>query len=188
MRYGLEPAPLTIGCAPLSAVILADPAAPANQAVIDQRAGRYVVRDLAGGQTYVSYRGDPAQEVPVGENALREGSTIRCGQVRFTFRDPGDGPAWLEQAFPLETGMTVGATAGSTVQLPAQGVGEVRAEIVLEGARWVVVDRAASGLLVSFSGDPAHMRPLTGRNAVKAGSVVRVGEAPRVVLLEFRAA
>jgi VWFA-related protein len=188
VRYPLALGPLTIGYGVQCDVLLpgAAPARPVS--IIEQRAGRYVVRDLAGGQTFVSFRGDPAQEVPVTENALRDGSTLRCAGSRFVVRAPEGQPAFLEQAFPLRHGFTIGSAPMDTVYLPPEGAQITYAEIVQEGARWVVEDRTGGQLIqISFTGAEGQMRPLAIRNAAKAGTVLSVGRGRRVVQMEFRA-
>jgi len=68
-------------------IVLAHPSVSPRHAELRQEAGRWVVHDLDSAQgTFVSYSGDPAQERKVSVNALKDGSTVRFGQVAFVFR------------------------------------------------------------------------------------------------------
>ncbi len=189
VRYALEPVPFTVGHGPGNTVILSDPAAAAAHAVIERQGDRYVIRDLSGGQTFMSYRGDPAQERPAAENALRIGSTVRCGQARFVVGGFEGVPGWLEQATSLQPLLTLGAAATNVIRLTGPGVAPVHLQVTCEQDRWVVEDLSGGlGLQISYTGNPGQMRPVTARNAVKAGSLLRIGQGPRSVLIEFRAA
>jgi pSer/pThr/pTyr-binding forkhead associated (FHA) protein len=49
--------------------------------------GVYVIRDAGSTNgTFVAFNGEPAQERQIERNALRDGSLIRLGNVRLTFR------------------------------------------------------------------------------------------------------
>ena len=67
-------------------IVLTHPSVSPRHAELRQEAGRWVVYDLASAQgTFVSYSGEPAQERQISTNALKNGSTVRFGQVTFIF-------------------------------------------------------------------------------------------------------
>ncbi len=186
VRYPLGPGETSVGRAADNVIVLSDPSVAAHHACIALQAGRYIVRDLSNGQTYVSYRGDPLQERPTGTNALRDGSTIRFGQVRSVLRQPADGSAgaWLELSLVLQALVTLGRDPGNHVVVNAAQVAPRQAEIRQEAGRWVVADLGSDGITrVSFSGDPARSQPVQGRNALKVGSRIYLGD----VVLELQA-
>ena len=168
-----------VGNAPDNAALLAEAGVAPHHLRIAPVDGRFVVTDLAGGgATCVSFGGDPARLLPVvATNALKDGSLLQAGGTLLTFREAGAG-AWLERRYPLgPTGLCAGSTPACSVRLPA-AVEHAAAEALVtwDGARWVAEARAG-GVQVSFGGDPAQLRPLAGRNALKSGSLVQVGGA-----------
>jgi len=87
MVYEVAESVLTIGSVAGNDIVLAHPSVSPRHAELRQEAGRWVVRDLNSAQgTLVSYSGDPAQERRINTNALKNGSTVRFGQVTFVFR------------------------------------------------------------------------------------------------------
>jgi len=152
------------------------PVAPASiQATLT--AAKYVLDDLSGGQSFVSYSGDPGQLRQVQRNALKDGSLLQLGEVQVTFRERRT-EVWLEQVYELSTAnsatTTVGSALDNDIVVP---IGTPhQAQIAQEEGRWVVTNLAGEGLWVSYSGDPALAQPVSGRNALKDGSMVRVGE------------
>lgn len=79
-RFPLSIAGLTLGSDPACDIIIGG-VAP-RQARLIQEEQRWVVEDLAGGGTAISYSGNPAQERAVaGRNALKTGSTLRIGAM-----------------------------------------------------------------------------------------------------------
>lgn len=78
---------VTVGSQAGNDIVLTHPSVSPRHAELRQEAGRWVVHDLDSAQgTFVSYSGDPAQERKVSINALKNGSTVRFGQVAFVFR------------------------------------------------------------------------------------------------------
>jgi pSer/pThr/pTyr-binding forkhead associated (FHA) protein len=79
--------PWTLGTENDNQLVLKGTGVFGYHAQINLQSGRYIVRDLSGGKTYVSYTGDPSAERQVSEvNAVRDGSTIRIGQFLLIFR------------------------------------------------------------------------------------------------------
>jgi pSer/pThr/pTyr-binding forkhead associated (FHA) protein len=177
---------MSIGRAPDNTIVISDPSVALHHACIAEQGGRYVVRDLSNGQTHVSFRGDPTQERPTSTNALRDGSTIRFGQVKSVLRQPpgGAGPGavaragvWLEIPFALKAIVAIGRDPGNHIVVNSSQVALRQAEVRQEAGRWVICDvGGGGGVRVSFSGDPAQARPVQGRNALKTGSMFYVGD------------
>jgi VWFA-related protein len=183
-RFPLVPGETSIGRAADNDIVLSDASVAAHHACMTLEGGRCIVRDLSNGQTYVSYRGDPAQERPTGQNALRDGSTIRFGQVRAILRQPQDSAgAWIEVAFALIAPLTIGRDPVNRIVVNSPQVAPRQAEIVQEAGRWAVSDLAGGAVFISFSGDPTRARAVQGTNALKVGSTMRVGN----VVLELQA-
>jgi pSer/pThr/pTyr-binding forkhead associated (FHA) protein len=87
MIYEVTKPIVTVGSEAGNDIVLTHPSVSSRHAELRQEAGRWVVRDLDSAQgTFVSYSGDPAQERKVSVNALKNGSTVRFGQVAFVFR------------------------------------------------------------------------------------------------------
>ena len=87
MVYEVTKAVITVGSVAGNDIVLTHPSVSPHHAELRQEAGRWVVRDLNSAQgTLVSYSGAPAQERRISTNALKNGSTIRFGQVAFVFR------------------------------------------------------------------------------------------------------
>lgn len=79
---------ITIGRDASNDLVITHETVSRYHAVIEWRGERYVVRDLGSTSgTYVSYSGDPAQEMNVTgrENAIKDRSTIRIGPASYTF-------------------------------------------------------------------------------------------------------
>jgi len=78
---------ITIGREPENDLIIADPTVSRRHAELHQCDGRWVVRDLnSTSGTFVSYRGDPDDEVRVQkrEFALKDKSIVRFGPAAYT--------------------------------------------------------------------------------------------------------
>lgn len=87
MVYEVTKAIITVGSEAGNDIVLAHPSVSPRHAELRQEAGRWVVHDPDSAQgTFVSYSGDPAHERKVSINALKNGSTVRFGQVAFVFR------------------------------------------------------------------------------------------------------
>lgn len=167
-----------VGSAAGSGATVVHPSVLAQHVRIAPSGERYTLEDLSGGRTWVSYSGDVGLLRPVQRNALKDGSLVQVGEVQLVFRQSG-ASGWLERRYPLSSvGLTLGSASDCAVVLP--GLAARQAQIVADGPRWVVAD-LAGGTFVSFSGDPAQERPVAGRNALKDGSLVRVGSV-RLVL------
>ena len=87
MVYEMTKAIVTVGSEAGNDIVLTHPSVSPRHAELRQEAGRWVVRDLDSAQgTFVSYSGASAQERRISTNALKNGSTVRFGQVAFVFR------------------------------------------------------------------------------------------------------
>jgi len=163
-----------IGSATTAHVALPYPSVNPQHARISMSDGRYVVEDLSGGKTQVSFNGDPSQLRLVQRNALRDNSLLQLGEERFVFRQlPAQTPR-LERRYSLtQAGITVGADAACDVVVPGNVARQLR--IMQEGGRWVTESLGGGNALVSYNGDPTQERPLVGRNALKSGSTIRIG-------------
>jgi len=163
-----------IGSAPGCQVVLAHASVKPQHARITPEGNRYVLDDLSAGQTQVSFSGDPTQLRAVQRNALRDGSLFQVGEARLIFRQPAAQPPVLERRFALAVaGLTLGSDPSCDIMLPGAAPRQVR--LFQEDQRWVVEDLAGSGAWISYNGNPAQERPVAGRNALKAGSTLRVG-------------
>jgi pSer/pThr/pTyr-binding forkhead associated (FHA) protein len=81
-----------IGRAPDNDIVIDDPTVSGAHAELRDEAGRWVVTDLGSTNgTYVNYSGAGAER-RVAVNALKDGSTIRFGEVRLRLerQAPGD--------------------------------------------------------------------------------------------------
>ncbi len=67
---------------------------------------------------------------------------------------------------------TIGSEAGNDVVLP--GLAPCHAAITRQAGRWVV-SSAGGDVVVAYNGDAAAERRITGTNAIKHGSVIRLG-------------
>jgi len=179
VRFPLGPGPVTIGHNADNAIILSDSTVAPHHACIEEQSGRRIVRDLSNGQTYVSYRGDPAQERPIGINALQDGSSLRFGQVSAVFRQTAESTGaqtWLEVSLVLDSPITIGRDPTNHIVVNSPQIASRQAEIRHEAGRWVVDNLAGGeGVLVSYSGDQAQARPVQGRNALRVGSAIYLG-------------
>ncbi len=87
MVYEMTKSIVTVGSEAGNDIVLTHPSVSPRHAELRQEAGRWVAHDLDSAQgTFVSYSGDPAQERRISTNALKNGSTVRFGQVAFVFR------------------------------------------------------------------------------------------------------
>jgi len=178
-RFPLAGEVTSIGRASDNDIVIKHPSVAPHHARIVRQGKWYVVRHLGRGQTFVSFGGDPAQERPIGENALKDGSSVRFGDVRCIVRVSPDGSAaHIEVPFPLQNAITtIGRGEANDIVVNAPAVASHHAEIRRQGNRFVVYDISASGnLLVSFTGDPEQEMPVIQRNALKAGSTLRLSD------------
>jgi VWFA-related protein len=163
----------TLGSAPHNTWVLNDAGVAAQQARITLSGNRYVIADLTGlSATQVSYNGSLEQLRPIQQNALRDGSRIVLGDVALVLRQTPTGAA-LERRLPLPaSGLRIGAAlpADITVSSPLPLAISIRHD----GQHWMV-ECEAGQCQVSYSGDPAQLRPVTQRNALQPGSLVQVG-------------
>ena len=178
-RFPLAPTGTSIGRTPDNGVVINHPSVAPHHARIVRQGKWYVVRHLGRGQTFVSFSGDPAQERPIGENALKDGASVRFGNVRCTVCVSPDGSAaHIEVPLPLQDAVTtIGRDGVNDIVVSAPVVASRQAEIRWEKGRFVVYDiGAGGGLFVSFSGGPSQERQVIQRNALKAGSTIRLGD------------
>jgi len=178
-RFPITPAGTSIGQAPDNDVVINHPSVAPHHARIARQGRWYVVHDLGSRQTFVSFGGDPAQERPISENALRDGSSVRFGDVRCSVRLSPDGStAHIEVPFSLQDAVTtIGREGANDIVVNTPEVASRQAEIRWEKGRFVVYDLGGGErLLVSFSGDPGQERPVIQRNALKVGSTLRLGK------------
>ena len=86
-EFEIRKLPTTIGADPDNDIALNDPTISRRHAEIEMDNGVYVIRDAGSTNgTFVAFNGEPAQERQIERNALRDGSLIRLGNVRLTFR------------------------------------------------------------------------------------------------------
>lgn len=163
----------TLGSSPTNSWVLTGAEVAAQQARISLNGGRYVIADATGlSATQVSYSGSPDQFRPIQQNALRDGSRIRIGDVTFVFRQQEAGRAVLERELPLPvTGLVIGNTPEATIKLRSPQTLDIR--IRHDGQHWLV-ERLAGDCQVSYNGDPTQLRPVTQRNAFRPGSLLQV--------------
>lgn len=77
----------SIGSANNNDITLSHPSLSPRHAQLRQESNRWTVQDLNSAQgTFVSYNGNPTQERKVMSNALKDGSTVRFGELVFVFR------------------------------------------------------------------------------------------------------
>ncbi len=87
-RARLPEGTLTIGAAPNNDLVIDLPSIARRHARIWWDRGRYIVEDLDSETgTFVSYSGEPAKERKISKNALKLGSTVRFGDVKFHLSD-----------------------------------------------------------------------------------------------------
>jgi VWFA-related protein len=72
--------------------------------------------------------------------------------------------------------VSLGSAEGNDIIIPAPTVLARHARIRLESDRYVITDLSQGHTAVSFGGDPAQLH-LSARNALKDGSLVKLGEA-----------
>lgn len=166
-------APETLVGSAAGSTLLLPAAVASQQARIHFSGGRYVIDDLAGsGTTQVSFTGDPAQLHPVQRNALRDGSLVQLGPLRYVFRQAAE-EASLEQRLPIPAGgLTVGTDGACDVMIVAAG--PQRVQIRAEAKHWLV-ERLAGECEVSFNGSLEQLRRIPERNALRPGSCLKVG-------------
>ena len=177
-RFPLAHTGTSIGRTPDNDIVIKHPSVAPHHARIVRQGKWYVVRHLGRGQTFVSFSGDLVQERPIGENALKDGSSVRFGDVRCMVSVSSDGSAaHIEVPFSLQNIVTtIGRERANNIIVNAPAVASRQAEIRWEKGRFVVYDvGAGGGLLVSFSGDPSQEMTVIQRNALKAGSTLRLG-------------
>ena len=163
-----------IGSAAGCHIVLAHPSIKPQHARITLAGNRYVLDDLSSGQTQVSFTGDPTQLRAVQRNALRDDSLLQMGEIQLHCRQLTTQSPQVERRHPLPvTGATLGADASCELIIP--GAAPRQARVWQEGQRWVVEELAGSGAFISYNGNPAQERPVVGRNALKAGSTLRIG-------------
>lgn len=79
---------VSIGSAPSNDIVIDWPSVDGKHALIRWDRGRYIVEDLKSKTgTFVSYSGDPAKERKISKNALKLGSSVRFGNVKFYLSD-----------------------------------------------------------------------------------------------------
>lgn len=163
----------TLGSAPQNTWMLNGAGVAAQQARITLSGNRYVIADLTGlSATQVSYNGSPEQLRPIQQNALRDGSRIVLGDVALSLRQTPTGAA-LERRLPLPaSGLRIGAAPPADIIVSSPQPLTIR--IRHDGQHWMV-ECEAGQCQVSYSGDPAQLRPVTQRNALQPGSLVQVG-------------
>jgi len=185
-RFPLTAAETNIGRSPDNHIVINHPSLAPHHARILRQAERYVVHGLGAGQTFVSYSGNPVQERLISQNALKDSSSVRFGDVRGIVRLAPDGSAGhIEVPFPLQGAVTtIGRDGANDIVANAPAVAARQAEIRWEDDRFVVYDTSTGPstgidtggeLYVSFSGDPAQEHPVLGLNALKSGSTLRLG-------------
>lgn len=163
----------TLGSAPHNTWVLNGAGVAARQARITLSGNRYIIADLTGlSATQVSYNGSPEQLRPIQQNALRNGSRIVLGNVALVLRQTQTGAA-LERRLPLPaSGLLIGAAPNADINVDSPQPLAIR--IRYDGRHWMV-ECEAGQCQVSYSGDPAQVRPVMQRNALQPGSLVQIG-------------
>jgi len=179
VRFQLNYSRMTVGSGPTCGVVIAHPSVADPHINIFTEGGHFILEDLGSGRSWVSYNGDPAQLRPVQRNALRDGSLIQLGDIRLTFHS-AENHFWLEQSVLIpSTGISIGSAPNSGLCLP--GLRSQHATIAADGQRWIVENVGGSEVFVSYSGDQAQERAVSGRNALKSGSMIRMGSVQLVL-------
>lgn len=168
-------------------VVVRDTSVADRHALIFREAGRDVVEDLGSPEgTFVSYTGEPGQERRIfTKNALRDGSYIRLGKSPpIIFRTK---PRSLVVQYKLRSDKVniIGRDLGYDIVLDDPLVSKKHAQIVWEAGTFVVEDLGSDqGTFVRYGGESSPERRVTGRNAIKDGSVIRVGNVLLVLEAE----
>lgn len=168
---------VSIGSSEGNDIVIPSPTVAPQHARIGVENGRYVITDLSQGRTAVSFDGDPAQLRPTQRNALKDGSLVKLAETTLVFRQPAQGPPWLEMAHEVTKEIvTVGSETSNDITLAHSSVSPRHAALRWDAGRLVVHDLgSAHGTFVSYSGEPAQERQVQ-TNALKNGSTVRFGQ------------
>lgn len=87
LTYQIATNGASIGYDASNDITLSHPSLSPRHAQLRQESNRWTVQDLNSAQgTFVSYNGNPTQERKVISNALKDGSTVRFGELVFVFR------------------------------------------------------------------------------------------------------
>lgn len=179
IRFFLEQSQTTVGSGHNCGVIVAHPSLADSHVTIFTEGENCIIDDQGTGRTWVSYNGDPTQLRSVQRNGLRDGSLMQLGDIQLTFRR-AEQHVWLEQRILIPgVGISIGSTPGSGLCIP--GLRSQHAQIKADGQRWIVENIGGSEVFVSYSGDPAQERAVSGRNALKSGSTMRMGSVQLVL-------
>jgi hypothetical protein len=163
----------TLGSAPHNTWVITGTGVAAQQARITLNNDRYVIADLTGlSATQVSYNGSPEQLRPIQQNALRDGSQIVLGDVALVLRQTPAGAALERRVSLSTTGLLIGAAPTADIKVASPQ--PLAIHLRHDGRHWLV-ECEEGQCQVSYSGDPAQLRPVTQRNALQPGSLVQVG-------------
>lgn len=89
---------------------------------------------------------------------------------------PASQAALAMELLLAQPAVTLGNRPDCTYQLADPSVASIHARLTREGPRWVVEDLTGAGrALVSYGGEPSQLRP-TLRNALRHGSLIRMGD------------
>lgn len=168
-------------------IVIKDRSVADRHTRILQEAGRDVVEDLGSSEgTFVSYSGEPSQERRIfTKNALKEGAYVRLGKTTpIIFHAK---PRALVVKYPLRSDKTntIGSDVSNDIVLRDPSASRKHAQIVWEAETFVVRDLSSEqGTFVRYAGESSPERRITGRNAIKHGSVIRIGDTLLVVEVE----
>ncbi len=140
------------------------------------QSGRAIVTPIDGGSpTLVSFDGAlTSLKVVTGRNALRDGSLLKLGDLLATVRTEP-----IRLTFDLSIpgpGIKVGGQNDWTLSSTASR-NSPEVSFSWTNDRFTATSAGGSGnVLLSFTGNEDQFKPLTGRNAVKPESRVRIGD------------
>lgn len=168
-------------------IVIKDRSVADRHARIFQEAGRDVVEDLGSSEgTFVSYSGEPSQEKRIlTKNALKEGAYVRLGRTTpIIFHGK---PRSLTIKYPLRSDKvnTIGSDPSNDIVLKDLPVSKKHAQIVWEAETSVVEDLSSEhGTFVRYGGESSPEHRVKGKNAIKHGSIIRVGNTLLVLEVE----
>lgn len=176
--FPLTKADISLGSGTGNDIVIRDASVAERHARIFQQAGRDVVEDSGSATgTFVSYGGEPGQERKVlTRNALKEGSYIRLGSTKPLTYHAQPRSLVVEYTFPGDKFITIGSDPANDIVLPAPSASGKHAQLGWQEGTFAVEDLASEqGTFVRYGGDSAPERRVTGKNALKHGSIIRIG-------------
>ena len=175
---------ISLGSGADNDMVITDASVDDKHARIYQEAGRDVVEDLGStAGTSVSYSGQPDKERKVAaRSALKEGSYIRLGKATpVVFHTE---PRSLVVNYALASGKvnSVGSDSSNDIVINSPSVSEKHAEIGWKAGAFVIKDLGSQqGTFIRYGGEASPERRVRGTNAIKDGSIIRVGNTQFLV-------